>query len=147
MTAAGLESRKPVVVALVALQLIGAPGLVLAQEVASEAEVTGQPSSAAPGTAVEAAADGVDPEALATGVEAEASEPPAPRVDLYQVGATTLDVALLRPLGALTLLGGVIFFAASVPFVAPSDHIVTTWDTFVYSPYDYAVRRPLGEIF
>ncbi len=68
-------------------------------------------------------------------------------VDLYQVGATALDVTLLRPLGAVTMLGGMVFFVASVPFVAPSERIGTSWDIFVYSSYDYTVLRPLGELF
>ncbi len=68
------------------------------------------------------------------------------QVDLYQVGASALDVALLRPLGILSVIGGFAFFAVSLPFVAPTEHIETAWDIFVYGPYDYTVERPLGEL-
>jgi len=68
-------------------------------------------------------------------------------VDLYQIGASALDVTLLRPLGALSLVAGSAFFLASLPFVAPSQRIETTWDIFVYSAYDYTVMRPLGELY
>ncbi len=67
-------------------------------------------------------------------------------VDWYQVGATTFDAAVLRPLGALSTLGGFVFFVASVPFVAPSGRIETAWDIFVYGSYDDTFVRPLGEL-
>ena len=118
-----IDSGSRLVSLLVALQVLVAPGFALAQDddLASEA----------------AAATDVDE------VDEEAYE-----VDLYQIGASTLDVAVLRPLGGVTLLGGLAFFVASVPFVAPmEDGIGATWDIFVYSSYDYAVLRPLGELF
>ncbi|MDP6977606.1 MAG: hypothetical protein QF570_03260 [Myxococcota bacterium] len=90
---------------------------------------------------------GVPGAAFAQDAEAASVEEVEYEMDAYEIGATALDVTLLRPLGALTMLGGMVFFVASVPFVAPSDRIATSWDIFVYSSYDYAVLRPLGELF
>ena len=53
---------------------------------------------------------------------------------------------ILRPLGALTTLGGLAIFAVTAPFVAPSGRIGTSWDLFVYGAYDDTFVRPLGEI-
>lgn len=83
--------------------------------------------------------------AFAQGVDA--SDEIEVEVDLYQIGASALDVTLLRPLGALSMVAGSVFFLASLPFVAPSQRIETTWDIFVYSAYDYTVIRPLGELY
>ena len=52
----------------------------------------------------------------------------------------------LRPLGAVTTLGGLVIFLASAPFVAPSGRIGTAWDVVVYGSYDDTFVRPLGEI-
>lgn len=69
-----------------------------------------------------------------------------------EVGAATLDVALLRPLGAIASVTGFAFFLASTPLVAPSgrigtlgDRIGTCWDVFVLGPVDYTFVRPLGD--
>ncbi len=58
----------------------------------------------------------------------------------------TLDAVVLRPLGAVTTVGGFVVFLASAPFVALSGRIGTSWDVFVYSSYDDTFVRPLGEI-
>jgi hypothetical protein len=68
------------------------------------------------------------------------------QIDWYQVGATTLDVAMLRPLGVLSTVAGFVFFLASAPFVAPSERLETTWDIFVFGSYDYTFVRPVGEL-
>ena len=76
-------------------------------------------------------------------------ETPAPvesQIDWYQIGATTLDVALLRPLGAISTVVGFGFFLVSAPFVAPAERLETTWDIFVFGSYDYTFVRPLGEL-
>jgi hypothetical protein len=36
-------------------------------------------------------------------------------------------------------------FVASLPFVAPTGHIETTWDIFVFNQYDDTFVRPIGE--
>ena len=36
-------------------------------------------------------------------------------------------------------------FVASVPFVAASGELLTSWDVFVLAPADYTFRRPLGD--
>lgn len=63
-------------------------------------------------------------------------------------GARIFDAAVLRPLGALSLVGGSIFFVVTSPLVLPSRIIdfETSWDVFVVAPWEYTVERPLGEI-
>ena len=82
----------------------------------------------------------------ADGAEASQAVPIEEPVDWELVGLSALDAVILRPLGAVTTVGGFVFFLASVPFVAPSGHIGTAWDVFVYGPYDDTFVRPLGEI-
>ena len=85
----------------------------------------------------------------ARGLEAEA----AGRQDVEEragvswgkVGASTFDVAWLRPLGAAASVGGFAFFLASSPLAALSGRIGTSWDVFVLAPVDYTFQRPLGE--
>jgi hypothetical protein len=73
-------------------------------------------------------------------------------VTFAEVGAAALDVAVLRPLGAIASVTGFAFFLASTPLVAPSgrigtigDRIGTTWDVFVLGPVEYTFQRPLGD--
>jgi hypothetical protein len=73
-------------------------------------------------------------------------------VTFAEVGAAALDIAVLRPLGAVASVAGFAFFLASTPLVAPSgrigtigDRIGRTWDVFVLAPVDYTFRRPLGD--
>jgi hypothetical protein len=80
------------------------------------------------------------PPAAAIGPEGEAGG-----VDWAEIGAATLDVAVLRPLGAIATVTGFAFFLASTPLVAPAGRIGSTWDVFVLAPADYTFRRPLGE--
>lgn len=67
-------------------------------------------------------------------------------IDWELVGLSALDAVVLRPLGALSTLGGFAIFLGSAPFVAPSGRLTTTWDIFVYGSYDYTFARPLGAI-
>ncbi len=88
--------------------------------------------------------------ALTNPGNARAQDQPAPRaaeeqIDWQQVGISVHDAVVLRPLGALSTLGGFVFFLAAAPFVAPSGRIATCWDIFVYGPYDDTFVRPLGE--
>lgn len=55
------------------------------------------------------------------------------------------DVAILRPLNAAATVLGTGFFLASLPLVAPFEGISTSWDVFVYAPYEYTVVRDLGD--
>lgn len=76
------------------------------------------------------------------------SEPEAVEsgIDWFEIGATALDVVVLRPTGVLSTIGGFAFFAASAPLVAPSGHLETTWDIFVFNTYDYTFVRRIGEL-
>ena len=87
----------------------------------------------------------------ALGAEAQTSADEVPakvesEIDWYRVGDLAVDTAVLRPLGALSTIGGFVFFLASVPFVAPAGRIETAWDIFVYGSYDDTFVRPLGEL-
>jgi hypothetical protein len=69
-----------------------------------------------------------------------------------RVGEQIFDLAVLRPLSAIALAAGSVFFVGSVPLVAPYgavkgsfDGVRGAWSTFVYAPYDYTLRRELGE--
>ena len=61
------------------------------------------------------------------------------------VGAATLDVLVLRPIGFIASACGLGFFAVSAPFVAPSRDFATSWEIFVEGPAEYTFERPLGE--
>jgi hypothetical protein len=77
------------------------------------------------------------------------AEPPAAEEEAGlgwgDAGAVALDAVVLRPLGAIASGTGFIFFLISVPFVAPSSQIGTSWDVFVRGPVDYTFARPLGD--
>jgi hypothetical protein len=60
-------------------------------------------------------------------------------------GAVAFDAVVLRPLGAIASGTGFLFFLISVPLVAPSSQIGTSWDIFVRGPFDYTFVRPLGD--
>ena len=75
----------------------------------------------------------------------EEEAPPPEVARRAGVGSQIFDVLLLRPLGALATLSGAVFFAISVPLVAPSKNIDVTRDIFLFGPYDYTFKRPLGE--
>jgi hypothetical protein len=62
-----------------------------------------------------------------------------------EIGAKTLDVVVLRPLGAAATVGGFALFLVSSPLTAASLRIGTSWDTFVLAPADYTFERPLGD--
>jgi hypothetical protein len=62
-----------------------------------------------------------------------------------QVGATALDVVILRPLGFAASAVGAAAFAVSLPLVLPSKNIRASWDVFVAAPGDYTFVRPIGE--
>lgn len=88
---------------------------------------------------------------LGVAAPAAAGEPVAAAVDeavpydWTEIPAATLDVLVLRPLAALATVAGLPMFVASVPFVAASGELLTSWDVFVLAPADYAFRRPLGD--
>ena len=63
-----------------------------------------------------------------------------------EVPEVAVDLLVLRPLGTAASAIGLVFFAASAPFTAPSGGIYTSWDVFVMAPVDYTFLRPLGEL-
>jgi hypothetical protein len=99
-------------------------------------------SQLAAATALAEESDATESEAVAV----VAADDAASEIDWYAIGATTLDVAVLRPLGTLSTIGGVAFFVATAPITAPTGGLETSWDVFVYGSYDYTFVRPLGEL-
>jgi hypothetical protein len=83
----------------------------------------------------------------APGLEGEAAGGEAEQAGVAwgEIGAKTLDVLVLRPLGAAATVGGFAFFLASVPLVAAAREIGTSWDILVLAPADYTFERPLGD--
>ncbi len=77
----------------------------------------------------------------------EIEEPEASGSGVWSdVGAKTLDAAVLRPLGALSSAVGFGFFLASTPFLAPFEGIGDSWDAFVRTPVENTFERPLGDL-
>ena len=65
-----------------------------------------------------------------------------------KVGDQIVDAVVLRPLGALSLIGGAVFFVVTSPLVLVSQVIDygTSWDVMVVAPWEYTVERPLGDL-
>lgn len=100
--------------------------------------------------------------AMATSVAAEeplseAKASPSPTQSASQeaggggaskVGDQVIDAVVLRPLGALSLVGGAVFFVVTSPLVLVSRVIdySTSWDVMVMAPWEYTVERPLGDL-
>jgi len=83
----------------------------------------------------------------ALGAEQEAVEPDTAQAGVawQEVGAGTLDVVVLRPLGAMATVAGFGFFVISSPIAAASQRIGLSWDTLVLAPAEYTFQRPLGD--
>ncbi|MEE3328906.1 MAG: hypothetical protein VX252_16320 [Myxococcota bacterium] len=58
------------------------------------------------------------------------------------------DVLVLRPLGAVALVGGAALFVPAVIFTAPggSEGVKDSLDIFVQTPWRDLAERPLGDI-
>ena len=99
-----------------------------------------------------AVSEGTDEERLASkpGLS-QPSAPPAASPEpgrASTVGDQVVDAAVMRPLGALSLVGGAIFFVVTSPLVLVSRVIDyrTSWDVMVMAPWEYTVERPLGDL-
>jgi hypothetical protein len=84
------------------------------------------------------------PASAASDSPASAEAPDSQGTRASEVGAATLDVVLLRPIGCIATAFGFGFFVVSSPFVAPSRDFSTSWDIFVQGPGDYTFQRPIG---
>jgi hypothetical protein len=116
------------------------PAPVLQEEAAAD-----EPEGAGVVLQDEAAAEEPEGAGVVLQEEAALDEPERAGVAWDEIGAATLDVVILRPLGALATVAGFGFFAVSSPIAAASQRIGLTWDTLVMAPADYTFRRPLGE--
>jgi hypothetical protein len=65
--------------------------------------------------------------------------------DFVRGAEIAYDVTILRPLNAAATVLGVGFFVASAPLVAPFEGLGSSWEVFVYAPYEYTVMRGLGD--
>jgi hypothetical protein len=78
-------------------------------------------------------------------LEPAVADAPEAGVSFEEVGAMTLDLLVLRPLGAAATVGGCGVFLITAPLVAASWGVGAAWDTFVLAPGEYTFQRPLGE--
>jgi len=88
------------------------------------------------------------------GLDASASDESQPEADAgptageraERISSIAIDVVLVR-LPSLAFLGiGCVFFAATTPFTAPSRQLGDAFDYMVLTPYDFALRRPIGKL-
>jgi uncharacterized membrane protein YhhN len=61
------------------------------------------------------------------------------------IGASSFDVLLLRPLGFVATVAGLACFTAALPFSAIAQEIGTSWDIFVVAPAESTFKRPIGD--
>ncbi len=61
--------------------------------------------------------------------------------------SVTADILILRPLGLITLVGGLAFFVATLPIVAITrpHEIGKPWNQLVVKPVKYVWVDPLGQ--
>jgi hypothetical protein len=99
------------------------------------------------------------PAALALGLAISLAAPSAQAagIDDFSRGMKgfaedAFDLAVLRPAGVVAMLVGAVFFVASVPAVAPyhafqgsTEGIRSSYDVFVYPPYEYTILRDIGD--
>ncbi len=57
-----------------------------------------------------------------------------------------IDAAVLRPLGALSVVAGVGFFIASLPFTIAAEQVGTAREVLIDTPYQDTFGHPLGAI-
>ena len=97
---------------------------------------------AAPAFAQETAADETAPAAP------QAATPAAealPEDDFWREFDIGFDALVLRPMGALQLGIGSAMLLAAYPLSYPGGGQQEVLDVLFWSPYDYTIRRPLGE--
>lgn len=56
-----------------------------------------------------------------------------------------VDMALLRPAGLVSLVGGSVLYVVSLPFQLTSWNFKTPFDALVKRPFQYTFTRDLGE--
>jgi len=69
-----------------------------------------------------------------------------------RVAAQAFDLTVLRPTGMLAFAAGSVFFVATAPFAEPyyairgsAEGIRSSWDVFVYPPYEFTFLREVGD--
>jgi hypothetical protein len=139
------KARRFAVTAALTVGLLAAPGLVPRVAFADE-PVTGEPVAEEPVAEERTAA-----QPLAQAVAQEPTDAPRvaeslPAPSGPSTTAKVIDAALLRPLGALSVLAGIGFFVASLPFTVAAEQVGTAREVLVETPYRDAFDHPLGAI-
>ena len=133
MLFSGTARRRFLACAAIALQLVAAPARAdEAPEPSDEIEVHEPAGAPEPTGGTEAESE------LEAGEETESA--------VSEIGIKVLDAAVVRPLGAVATVTGLVFFAISAPLVAPSGNIPVAWEVFFLGPYEYTFVRPLGDL-
>jgi hypothetical protein len=60
-------------------------------------------------------------------------------------GEMLFDVVVLRPIGAVAIAVGSVFWLVSLPFSTLGDNVDTATEKMVKEPTAFTFRRPLGE--
>ncbi len=63
-----------------------------------------------------------------------------------RIAEMSFDAVILRPLNLAVLAVGSVAFLGTAPLVAPHGGLSTTWDLYVYGPYEYTFLRGLGDL-
>lgn len=75
--------------------------------------------------------------------QAAAIDPDADQVP--SASEVFVDAALVRPLGAITLVTGAAVWLISLPFTLPSGSVGKTTDALLVKPFRHTFKRPVGQ--
>ena len=65
--------------------------------------------------------------------------------DNISAAAMTADIAILRPLGVVSIVAGTAVFLVSLPFSALGGNVKTASEKLVVKPVQFTFQRPLGD--
>lgn len=78
--------------------------------------------------------------AIASPMPALAEEKPEP-----SAASITIDVALIRPMGILSIVAGTAVFVVALPFSIPTGSVGITAKKLIAEPFKFTFVRPIGE--
>ncbi|MDD4092609.1 MAG: hypothetical protein PHQ63_08605 [Smithellaceae bacterium] len=67
------------------------------------------------------------------------------RADITQSDLVVLDVALIRPVGIVSVVVGTALFILSLPVSIPSGSVGTVANSLVKESFEYTFIRPIGD--